>query len=75
MDFVLAENGKRKRVERSLFVHCRQCNVSLICPPQIDFWVFLKSANVADFFGEHDHGRPGIAGAQIAYVEQEQDES
>jgi len=67
----LPGDGKTKRIERQLSLHCHQCRVVLVCPPDKDFWAWSKCGDALDFKKAHDHGNPRLCGAEIKMVERD----
>ncbi len=66
-------NGKRRVIERALSVNCKFCGASLHCPPDADFWFWLKDGMVVDFKREHEaHGFPRMVGAEIRVIEKDE---
>ncbi len=65
-------NGKARIIERELSVNCQICGASLQCPPDDDFWFWIKHPAVAEFRRQHEaHGLPRLIGAEIKTVERE----
>jgi len=66
------QGGKKKKVERKLTLHCHACRVDLACPPDQDFWFWMKSAEAIAFVGEHkSHGNERTLVPEITHIERE----
>jgi hypothetical protein len=70
-DLTFEQSGRKKRTERALSVNCHVCNTSIDCPPDKDFWAWLKCGDVLDFYKAHEHGNPRSTGAEIKAVEKD----
>jgi hypothetical protein len=65
-----AENGRTKKIERTLAVHCKHCSAQLSCSDEESFWGWAKSAEVVSFLAAHGSHGPAV-GAEITMVEKE----
>lgn len=69
-DLIFEQEGKKKRIERRMAMHCHICGASLTCPDEADFWAWLKCGDVLDFERDHRaHGFARAVGAEIKMTE------
>lgn len=66
------DEGRKKVIERKMAVRCHVCDAALSCPPEADFWAWVKSGDVLVFKQTHlEHGNERTVGVQIEAVEKE----
>lgn len=70
----MTDDGRRRRIRRTLSMRCLGCGAEVPCPSEAEWWGWLRTPEVGDFRAVHG-ASCGVhaVGAQVEVTESEEE--